>query len=130
MLLGLTIYAWITVFVVITIFSLLIFTKLPAEFVFLAGIGVFLLTGVLDAEAALAGFSSTSVVVIGVLFVVVAGMEHTGFLQWIMRYVLGTPSSLNKAIVKLMLPDKHVISARTATSSVHAQSRDQCMRAT
>ena len=103
MLLGLTIYAWITVFVVITIFSLLIFTKLPAEFVFLAGIGVFLLTGVLDAEAALAGFSSTSVVVIGVLFVVVAGMEHTGFLQWIMRYVLGTPSSLNKAIVKLML---------------------------
>ena len=36
----------------------------------------------------------------------------------------------NLLISKTIIWDKHVISARTATSSVHAQSRDQCMRAT
>ena len=103
MILGLSIFAWITVIVVIAIFSILICTKLPPEFVFLAGIGVLFLTGVLDTKEALSGFSSASVVVIGVLFVVVAGMEKTGFLQWIMQHVLGTPSSWGKAVVKLMV---------------------------
>ena len=50
------------------------------------------------------GFSSTSVVVIGVLFIVVAGVTHTGVLQWIVRHLLGQPKSYSKAIVRMMLP--------------------------
>lgn len=104
MILGLSIYAWITVIVVLTMFGIMIFTKLPAEFVFLGGIAVLFVTGVLDTKEALSGFSSTSVVLIGVLFVVVAGMERTGVLQWMMNHLLGTPSSWSKAVVRLMLP--------------------------
>jgi len=65
---------------------------------------VLFVTGVLDAKDAFSGFSSTSVIVIGVLFVVVAGLTHTGVLQWIVKHLLGQPNSYSKAVVRLMLP--------------------------
>jgi di/tricarboxylate transporter len=72
--------------------------------VFLGAISVLYVTGVLNAKEAFSGFSSTSVVIIGVLFVVVAGLTHTGVLQWIVRNLLGQPNSYSKAVVRLMLP--------------------------
>ena len=102
--LGFNLYAWITITTVLTMFSILLFTKLRADLVFLGAIGVLFVTGVLDAKEAFSGFSSSSVVVIGVLFVVVAGLTHTGVLQWIVKHLLGQPTSYAKAVVRLMLP--------------------------
>ena len=48
--------------------------------------------------------SSTSVITVGVLFVVVAGLTYTGVLQYIVKYLLGTPNSYAKAVTRLMLP--------------------------
>ncbi|MCR4836546.1 MAG: SLC13 family permease [Bacteroidaceae bacterium] len=102
--LGFNIYAWITIVTVLGMFTTLLFTKIRTDMVFLAAIGILFVTGVLDAKDALSGFSSTSVVVIGVLFVVVAGLTHTGVLQWIVRHLLGQPNSYSKAVIRLMLP--------------------------
>ena len=71
---------------------------------FLGAIGVLYVTGVLDAKDAFSGFSSISVITVGVLFVVVAGLTHTGVLQWIVKHLLGTPDSYSKAVTRLMLP--------------------------
>ena len=102
--LGFNLYAWITIVTVLGMFTTLLLTKLRADVVFLAAIGVLFVTGVLDVKEAFSGFSSTSVVVIGVLFVVVAGLTHTGLLQWIVRHMLGQPNSYGKAVIRLMLP--------------------------
>ena len=102
--LGFNLYAWITIATVLGMFTTLLLTKLRADVVFLAAIGVLFVTGVLDAKEAFSGFSSTSVIVIGVLFVVVAGLTHTGVLQWIVRHLLGQPNTYGKAVVRLMLP--------------------------
>lgn len=102
--LGFGFYAWITIALVLVMFSLLLFTKLPADVVFVGGMAVLLVCGVLPAREVLSGFSSESVVVVGILFVVVAGLVYTGVLQWIVRHLLGNPSSYPKAIVRLMLP--------------------------
>ena len=102
--LGLSLNAWITIVLVLVMFGLLLFTKLPADVVFVGGMAVLLVCGVLPAKEVLSGFSSESVVVVGVLFVVVAGLVYTGVLQWIVRHLLGNPSSYPKAIVRLMLP--------------------------
>ena len=91
--LGLSLYAWITIVTVLGMFAVLIFTKIPAESAFLGAIAILLVTGVLDTKEALSGFSSTSVVVIGALFIVIAGLVHTGVLQWITKHLLGTPGS-------------------------------------
>ena len=104
MILGFSIDAWITIATVLIMFSVLLFTKLRADLVFLGAVAILFVTGVLDAKEAFSGFSSTSVVVIGVLFVVVAGLTHTGVLQWIVKHLLGQPSGYAKAVVRLMLP--------------------------
>lgn len=93
MFLGFGIDAWITIVTVLGMFTVLLTTKLRTDLVFLGAIGILCVTGVLDAKEAFSGFSSTSVVVIGVLFVVVAGLMYTGVLQWIVKNLLGTPSS-------------------------------------
>ena len=101
---GFNIYAWITIVTVLSMFTVLLLTKLRTDLVFLGAIAILFVTGVLDAKEAFSGFSSTSVVVIGVLFIVVAGLMHTGVLQWIVKNLLGQPSSYSKAVVRLMLP--------------------------
>jgi len=102
--LGFGLDAWITIATVMGMFSILLFTKWRSDLVFLGAIGVLYVTGVLDAKDAFSGFSSTSVVTVGVLFVVVAGLTHTGVLQWIVKHLLGTPGSYSKAVTRLMLP--------------------------
>ena len=102
--LGFSLDAWITIITVLGMFTILLFTKWRSDLVFLGAIGVLYVTGVLDTKDAFSGFSSTSVVTVGVLFVVVAGLMHTGVLQCIVRYLLGTPSSYSKAVTRLMLP--------------------------
>ena len=104
MFLGFGLDAWITVVTVLGMFTILLFTKWRSDLVFLGAIGVLYVTGVLDAKEAFSGFSSTSVITVGVLFVVVAGLTHTGVLQWIVKNLLGTPNSYSKAVTRLMLP--------------------------
>ena len=102
--LGFNLHAWITIVTVFTMFTVLLFTKWRSDLVFLGAIGVLFVTGVLDAKDAFSGFSSTSVVTVGVLFVVVAGLTHTGVLQWIVKHLLGTPNGYSRAVTRLMLP--------------------------
>ena len=101
---GVNLDAWITIVTVLGMFSVLLFTKLRSDMVFLGAIGVLYVTGVLDAKEAFSGFSGSSVITVGVLFVVVAGLTHTGVLQWIVKHLLGTPNSYSKAVTRLMLP--------------------------
>lgn len=101
---GLNLAAWVTILTVLAMFLSLIFTKLREDVAFLGVIAVLLLTGVIDTKEALSGFSSPSVVVIGVLFLVVAGLTYTGVMQWIVRYLLGTPKSYSASIVRMMVP--------------------------
>ena len=102
--LGFDLNAWITIITVLGMFTVLLFTKWRSDVVFLSAIGVLYVTGVLDAKEAFSGFSSSSVVTVGVLFVVVAGLTHTGVLHYIVKYLLGTPDNYSKAVTRLMIP--------------------------
>ena len=113
MFLGLSLAAWFVVLVVVLVFVLQICTKLPSDFVFLGGMGLLLVSGVIPVKSVLGRFSSSTVVLIGALFVVICGLVHTGFLQWVVRYCLGSPKSYNKAIARLMFPEKFEFDGET-----------------
>lgn len=102
--LGLSGAGWFVIFVVMLVFLLQLCTKLPSDFVFLGGMMLLLLSGVIPASHVLNSFSSTTVILIGALFVVICGLVQTGFLQWVVKNCLGTPKSYRMAIVRLMLP--------------------------
>ena len=102
--LGLTWQAWVTIITVLGMFLTMMFTKVKAQVAFLATISILFITGVLDVKDAFGGFSSESVIVVAVLFVVIAGLTYTGVLNWIAKNVMGTPKTLSGAIVRLMIP--------------------------
>lgn len=116
--LGLTPYAWLTIILIVAMFCILLCTQIPAGMVFMGSMAVLLITGVLPVEKALAGFSSESVVIVGVLFVVVTGLVHTGVIRWIVRYLLGTPKSYTAAITRLMIPVAALSSVLSNTTVV------------
>ena len=101
---GLDWHAWFTVLLLIGMFLILLKTDIPTDMVFLAGMVLLLITGTLSTQETLSGFSSSTVVIVGVLFVVIAGLVHTGVLQWIVDHLLGTPRSYKSAMVRLMVP--------------------------
>ena len=102
--LGFSIHAWITIVTVLVTFGILLFTRLRSDLVFLGVIGVLFVTGVLNANEALSGFSSTTVAVVGVMFVVVAGLTYTGVLHWIIKNMLRRPRKYTSALLRLMIP--------------------------
>ena len=102
--LGFGVDAWITIVTVFAMFTVLLFTRIRSDVVFLIAVGILYVTGVLDAKEALSGISQTSVAVVGVLFVVIAGLMHTGVLQWIVKHLLGTPKGYARSVLRLMLP--------------------------
>ena len=101
---GFNLHAWITIVTVLGMFTTLLFTKLRSDLVFLCAIAILYVTGVLTDKEAFAGISTPSVITIGVLFVVIAGLTHTGVLQWIVKHLLGQPQTYTRAVTRLMLP--------------------------
>lgn len=104
MILGLSTAAWFVIILVVVVFVLQLTTNLPADFVFLGAMGVLLISGIIPADKILSGFSSSIVILVGVLFVVICGLVHTGFIQWVVKYCLGKPKKYHNAIIRLMIP--------------------------
>jgi len=96
--------AWLTMGVVAALLALLVFTRLSADFVFLGALTILLISGVLDVNAALSGFSAPGMITVGVLYVVVAGLQETGGLSWISHHVLGFPKGARRAQLRMLMP--------------------------
>jgi len=104
MILGLDLHAWVAMLLTVAIFSTLVATRLPTDIAFLGGIVLMLFTGVVDIPTALSGFSDRTVVTVGALFIVVAGLESSGFLTWVVRHLLGVPRNRTNAMIRFMVP--------------------------
>jgi di/tricarboxylate transporter len=96
--------AWLTLGVIALVLTLLVTTRLAADFVFVGGLGVLLVSGVLDVKTALAGFSAPGMITIAVLYVVVTGLQETGALSWISQRVLGMPKGERRAQLRMLTP--------------------------
>jgi di/tricarboxylate transporter len=95
---------WLTLGVTLAAFLANALTSLPAELVFLGGLAILFVTGVLDESAALGGFSNAGMITVGVLYVVVTGLQQTGALELISQQVLGLPKGQSAAMARLMVP--------------------------
>ncbi|MBN2528068.1 MAG: anion permease [Deltaproteobacteria bacterium] len=96
--------AWVSMAVTITVLGVLIFTRLSADLVFMAGLTVLLVSSVLDVNSALQGFSAPGMITVGLLYVVVAGLQETGALTWISSKILGHPEGIRSAQLRLLPP--------------------------
>ncbi|MCH2114056.1 MAG: SLC13 family permease [Pirellulales bacterium] len=74
---------------------------LPVDFLFLSGLAMVTLTGVLSPQQALAGFSNKALIMIGALFAASAGLRTTGALDWLGNRLLGGATTAQSALVRL-----------------------------
>jgi di/tricarboxylate transporter len=96
--------AWIAVAVVVVVFGLLAWGRVPTYLVLLGGLVVVLATGIVSPEAALAGFGNPGLWTVALLFVVAAGLSHTGALGVLLLRLLGRPSTAGQAQRRLVGP--------------------------
>lgn len=82
----------------------MVFNKMPTDVLALFIIAVVLITYTIPTDEALSCFSSTSVVLVGVLSVLAAGLIHSGVLLWIVRNLLRKPNNYLKALVRIFIP--------------------------
>lgn len=93
---------WIALSVVVLIFlTLWLRRRAPVDLIFLVGLVVVTVTGVITPHEAVAGFSNTAVLMIGALLVVSTGLRRTGVLDWIGQYWLGKIHSERPALLAL-----------------------------
>jgi hypothetical protein len=102
--LNLTGPAWLAIGVFAATFLSCACTRLAPDMVFMGGLIVLALTGVVDTEDALAGFSNPGMLTVAFLYVVVAALQQTGGLGWISNHVLGHPRGIRAGLVRLMAP--------------------------
>ena len=103
MILGLGIDSWITIATLVALMAALLFTRLRTDVVFWGVIGILFVTGVLDKSEAFSGLINSSVIIVGVMFVIVTGLSRTGVLLWMTKHILGNPKSPVQRLLRLML---------------------------
>lgn len=106
--------AFTTLFIIALIIGLLIFSGVSTDIILFGGLTILMVVpvptesgwkiGILTASEALAGLANPAPVAVGVLFIVAAGVKETGALEWVGRRVLGMPSTMLGAQLRVMSP--------------------------
>jgi di/tricarboxylate transporter len=96
-------HAAATVVVLVVMLAALIRGVAAPDLVLVASLGVLLALGVLTPEEAFAGAANSAVLTVGALFVVAAGVQHTGALAFIDRLLLPRSAHLPAATARLMV---------------------------
>lgn len=94
----------LTLFVLLFVLSALAWKRKNADAIFIAGLGLLLITGVLSPSEALKGFANEGLATIAVIFIVVAGLRDTGATQWISSLILNRPRNVRWAQLQITAP--------------------------
>ena len=96
--------AWYTLAVLLVMVGALVRNMARPDLIMMGVLGLLLLGGVLGPEAAFAGFSNPAVITIGSLFVVAAGVERTGALSVLDRFMRPRSGHVGLAVARMMVP--------------------------
>lgn len=96
--------AWFTLAVLAAMFVALVRELLAADVVVFGALVVLWLAGIVDTDAAIAGFSNPMVIAIAMLFIVSTAMRETGALGFITRVVLGPGAQKQRLLARLLIP--------------------------
>lgn len=85
-------------------FASLISDKIGADMVMVSTLTLCIAANIITVQEGLAGFANEGLLAVISLFVVAAGINHTGALDWYMGRLLGRPKSIAMAQIRLMIP--------------------------
>jgi di/tricarboxylate transporter len=98
---------WEIIFVSVVLFFMfaaLLTEKVGADWVMITGLTLFMVTEIITIKEGLEGFANEGILTVLVLFVVAEGISRTGALDWYMAKLLGHPTTVAGAQIRLMVP--------------------------
>ena len=93
-----------TCVVLLIMFVALVSDRIGADSVMLAALTAFMAAEIISVQEGLTGFANQGLLTVLVLFVVAEGISKTGALDWYMQKLLGKPSTVASAQLRLMIP--------------------------
>jgi di/tricarboxylate transporter len=96
--------ATIMLAILVGMFGLLIWSRIPTWAIFMATLTVTITLRLAPEDALLKGFSNSAVWTVAALYVVAAGMYSTGAITLIADRLVGFPRRLNKAYARILPP--------------------------
>ncbi|MCC5914780.1 MAG: SLC13 family permease [Balneolaceae bacterium] len=96
-----------TVFVLGVILScllVLVFTKISPDAVFVGGLTLIIISGIIPVREALVGFSNEGMLTVAALYVIAGGMKETGAIQYVVKTLLGRPKKMWQIQARIMAP--------------------------
>jgi di/tricarboxylate transporter len=96
--------AWVSVAVIFFTVGMLIFSRYSTDLILMTGLGILVLSGILSPKEALEGFANEGMATVGIMFVIVAGLQETGAVNYLSKYLLGKPASVFRAQLRMMFP--------------------------
>ncbi len=96
--------AWFAIGLTLAVLVTLIVTRLGPHLVMMAALTVLSLCGVLSAGEALAGFSNPGLITVAAMFVVAAGLDASGGIDLLVNRLLGNPTSVRRAQLRIAAP--------------------------
>ena len=99
-----TVTAWLTLALLVAMFLLLLWNRLPIWLVFIGTITVAMTLQLAPPAALLKGYSNTGVVTVAALYPVAAGMYATGAISLISERLIGLPRSITAAQIRILVP--------------------------
>ena len=92
---------WFTLAVIALVFTAMVRSMGPPDIILLGGTVLVGLAGIISAEDVVSGFANKSMLTIGALFVVAAGMRETGALDRIGAHMTGRTSTQHGALLRI-----------------------------
>lgn len=96
--------AWLTLSVIAFCLWALVTNRLAPDVILVGGVMVLMLAKVITPQQALAGMSNEGMITVGLLYIVAAGLQETGVVQWLGGALLGKPRSVAHAQIRMMVP--------------------------
>ena len=100
--------AWLTLVTLVGVVAMLFVRRAPSDTATLAGLALLVLSGVIELEAALAGFSNRGVLTIGLLFVIAALVRDSGALELVGGFLFSRTAALRPSLGRVMVPTAFV----------------------
>jgi len=96
--------AWITLAVLAACLGALVATRWPVDAVLVGGVALLMFLRVLTPAEAFAGIANPGTITVGMLYIVVNGLERAGLVALVSQSLLAPPLRLQVAKLRLMLP--------------------------
>ena len=96
--------AFMMLTILMLMFAVLVWDRFPPWAVFMTTLAVCVTLGLAPENDLLKGFANPGVITVAVLFVVAAGMYSTGAITLLANRIIGLPTAIRQAQIKIMLP--------------------------